>query len=127
MNKIKSQIDIDSTTLICLFVVVLVGLCSFGLGRLSVLNIHDNNEMILGNTNVDIVKEEIGNTSFDKIDPIKNEVSPKEKMYVASKNGKLYYGTNCSGAKRIATKNEVWFPSAIEAEKAGYTLSSSCK
>ena len=38
VNKIKGEIDIDKNTLVCLCVVILVGFCSFGLGRLSVSN-----------------------------------------------------------------------------------------
>lgn len=124
MNKIKGKIDIDRTTLLCLLVIVLVGLSSFGLGRLSISGIENENTLKLENENVSIVKKEIGNSAIvesDKANPL------KEKMYVASKNGKLYYGATCSGAKRIAPKNEVWFASREDAEKSGYELSSSCK
>jgi len=51
----------------------------------------------------------------------------KEKRYVASKNGKLYYSLGCSGAKRISEKNKIWFATSEEAEKSGFTFSSSCK
>jgi hypothetical protein len=124
MNKIKGQMGIDSTTLLCLLVVVLVGLSSFGLGRLSVSNIEGGDVSKLENTNPGIVKEEIGE-NLKSIDEYKD--STKERMYVASKNGKLYYSATCSGAKRISAKNEIWFADKIEAEKAGYELSSSCK
>jgi hypothetical protein len=124
MNKIKGKIDIDRTTLLCLLVIVLVGLSSFGLGRLSISGIENENTLKLENDNVSIVKEETGDNAkveSDKASPL------KEKMYVASKNGKLYYGATCSGAKRISLKNEVWFASREDAEKSGYELSSSCK
>ena len=124
MNKIKGKIDIDRTTLLCLFVIVLVGLSSFGLGRLSISGIENESNLKLENENVSIVKEETGDNAkveSDKANPL------KVKMYVASKNGKLYYGATCSGAKRIAPKNEVWFASREDAEKSGYELSSSCK
>ena len=47
--------------------------------------------------------------------------------YVASKNGKLYYPVNCKGANRIKPDNRVWFDTVTDAEKSGYTPSSSCK
>jgi len=47
--------------------------------------------------------------------------------YVASKNGKLYYKPSCPTVKRIKEENKVWFTTALEAEKAGYKLSTSCK
>lgn len=124
MNKIKGKIDIDRTTLLCLLVIVLVGLSSFGLGRLSISGIENESNLKLENDNVSIVKEETGDNA--KVESNKVN-SLKEKMYVASKNGKLYYGATCSGAKRIAPKNEVWFASREDAEKSGYELSSSCK
>ena len=124
MDKIKGQMGIDSTTLLCLLVVILVGLGSFGLGRLSISNMTDGYVSELENTNPGIVKEEIGEIPK----PI-NEYrgNTKERMYVASKNGKLYYTAGCSGAKRISEKNKVWFADKIEAEKAGYEMSLSCK
>lgn len=127
MNKIKGQIGIDSTTFICLCVVVLVGLGSFGLGRLSVSNIADNSGIGLENTNTYVVKGEIGKSTQveSSIENIASTI--KEKRYLASKNGKLYYAVGCSGAKRIAEKNIVWFATSTEAEKAGYSPSSSCK
>jgi hypothetical protein len=47
--------------------------------------------------------------------------------YVASKSGKLYYTASCAGAKRILDKNKVWFNTAGDAEKSGYTRATSCK
>ena len=113
MNKIKGKIGIDSMTLVCFFIIVLVSLGSFGLGRLSVAKIDNNMEQLS-------IKEEGINIS-------KKEGDTREKLYVASKNGKLYYSLGCAGAKRISPKNEVWFASSIDAEKSGYTLSTSCK
>ena len=127
MNKIKGQIGIDGNTALILLILVFVGLGSFGLGRLSGGESFQNRDIKLDNENALLVKEEIGKSelvenSIDKVDGLL-----KEKMYVASKNGKLYYSLGCSGASRIATKNEVWFASKEDAEKSGYTLSTSCK
>ena len=136
-DKIKGIIDIDNTTIMCLLVVILVGISSFGLGRLSTVDNKDmsgNNEIILENNNTNIVKGEIGKSV--KVDSSQQIVDgniqqiqkiQKEKLYVASKNGKLYYGINCSGASRIKEENKVWFASKVDAEKAGYSISTSCK
>lgn len=126
-DKIKGKIDLDVSTLICLCVVVLVGLSSFGLGRLSVINNIDNSNLKLENNSTSLVKEEIGNSILAEKDNALDSSLSKKRMYVASKNGKLYYSVGCSGAKRISAKNEVWFATTIEAEKAGFTLSTSCK
>ena len=127
MNKIKGQMGIDNSTLICLLVIILVAFGSFGLGRLSVVDIKNQNNIKLEDESPNIVKGEIG----DSITLINNieEGAPilKERMYVASKNGKLYYSLGCAGAKRILEKNQVWFATKEEAEDTGYSLSTSCK
>ncbi len=118
---------IDMTMLLCLFIIVIVGLGSFGLGRLSALSERQEKGLTLDNKNTSVVKEEIGKSEID-LNNVKNtSFLNKEKMYVASKNGKLYYRPDCSGAKRILSKNEIWFASTSEAESAGYKLSTSCK
>jgi hypothetical protein len=120
MNKIKGKIGIDSMTLVCFFIIVLVSLGSFGLGRLSVAKIDNVDQLNVKEEGINISKNE-----GDMAEAF--SVAPKEKLYVASKNGKLYYSLGCAGAKRISPKNEVWFASSIDAEKSGYTLSTSCK
>ena len=127
MDKIKGKIGLDGSTLICLCIIVLVGLSSFGLGRLSVSNTIDKSNLKLENDNPSLVKEEIGNSSTVEGLTATDSSLSKKRMYVASKNGKLYYSLGCSGAKRISTKNEIWFATSTEAEKAGFTLSASCK
>ena len=126
-DKIKGKLGIDINTLVCLLVIVLVSLSSFGLGRLSVLDNVDKSNLTLENDNAPLVKEEIGNSQIVNNSTGDNVTLPKERMYVASKNGKLYYSIGCSGAKRISQKNEIWFATSSEAEKAGFALSASCK
>lgn len=127
-NKIKSKLGIDNTTIMYLLLIIGVGGCAFGLGYLSAsetLYKTDNtlkenkNDGILNNNSSEIkILDMNENISTDKVG---------EKVYVASKNGKLYYPINCSGAKRIKEENKVWFATNIDAEKSGYTISSSCK
>jgi hypothetical protein len=126
-NKIKEKLNIDTFTIMCLFIIVGVGIASFGLGRLSVLY---NETPVENEVKILSDKEQIGLQK--ELDPIyssvnKEENESREKMYVASKNGKLYYSLGCSGAKRISEKNMIWFATSSEAEKSGYTKSSSCK
>jgi len=128
--KIKSKTGIDRVTIIYLFIIVGVGISSFGLGRISLnnsLNENSDSDMIM--TETENEKE-----SADWRTDIKNSeilatqpTQSTEKRYVASKNGKMYYSIDCSGAKRIKTENEVWFSTREDAEKSGYTLSSTCK
>jgi hypothetical protein len=124
--KIKGRVGIDHITLINIIVIVLVGICAFGLGRLSAgsaeieesIKIIDSQNTLSRST----TKTYIDNNTEQK----STELSQNGK-YVASKNGKLYYTSNCTGVKRIKEENKVWFDTQEEAEKAGFTLSSSCK
>jgi len=50
-----------------------------------------------------------------------------EQRYVGSKNSNKYHLPWCSGARRIAEHNKVWFSSKAEAEAAGYTPAGNCK
>jgi hypothetical protein len=125
-NKIKGKYSIDNITIMYLFVIVGVGVSSFLLGRISV----ESNQV--KNSGISIVDTSTlkGQALANKIDlntdkDINN--TNKERVYVASKNGKLYYPVSCNGAKRISEKNKVWFSSQSEAEKMGYTVSSNCK
>ncbi len=127
LNKIKGEILIDRSTILCLCIIVLVGLGSFGLGRLFPIDKTDKSSSKLDNENVSIVKGEIGK-SIEAENTLTNfDTNQKEKMYVASKNGKLYYSKGCSGTKRIKLENQVWFASKSEAEDSGFSLSTSCK
>ena len=129
-NKIKGLLNADKTTLLYLLVIILVGTSSFGLGRLSVelSNNPPNSDIIITENNPNtstgrLLSQSLGNVPSE---PISQNGSIEKGKYVASKNGKLYYSIGCSGAKRIAVKNEIWFNNTDEAEKSGYTLSTSC-
>ncbi len=58
---------------------------------------------------------------------LSSSTNTSEKKYVASKSGKLYYTVTCSGAKRIADKNKIYFSTSGEAEKSGYKFAAYCK
>lgn len=125
LAKIKGRAGIDHITLINIIVIVLVGICSFGLGRLS-----------LGNTQIDepiTITGSLDKNSNQKIktpdidNNIKSINTLSKGQYVASKNGKLYYSIGCSGVNRIKEENKIWFETKDEAEKYGLTMSSTCK
>ena len=124
-NKIKSKYGIDNLTIMYLLVIIGVSICSFGLGQLSANSFSNGSDhLITENENNDPSNEiQIINTNSN----ISTKNKEGEKVYVASKNGKLYYGVSCSGANRIKEENKVWFKTTIDAEKSGYTMSSSCK
>ena len=53
---------------------------------------------------------------------------PRDPRVVASKSSttKKYHFTWCAGAKQIKEENKLWFPTEVDAQKAGYTLAGNC-
>ncbi|ETB63703.1 TPA: hypothetical protein DIC38_03090 [Candidatus Nomurabacteria bacterium] len=120
LNKIKSYLGIDNFHLVFFLVIVGVSLSSFALGRISISKTDNNNQIeennfYLKNENEKGIEGEDFSTN-----------NKEEKKYVASKNGKLYYSLNCSGANRIKEENKIFFASKEEAEKSGYGFATSC-
>jgi hypothetical protein len=52
--------------------------------------------------------------------------APVSGGYVASKKSTKYHLPWCSGAKRIAEENKIWFATKEEAERQGYTPAENC-
>jgi len=124
IDKIKSKTGIDKLTFVYLFIIVGVGVGSFGLGRISINNkLRSNQPILLPNYQDNLKNIPTENVSATA----ENATILKEKRYVASKNGKMYYSLDCSGAKRIKPENQVWFNSESDAIKSGYTKSVTCK
>lgn len=126
LDKIKRGMASSNFTPIYIIVVILVGFSSFGLGRLSMADRIYNNS--IKSTSLVADKEK----SLENYPTLKQKQSQntnilKEGNYVASKNGKLYYSASCKGANRIKEENKVWFDTASDAEKSGYSPSTSCK
>jgi hypothetical protein len=118
MEKIKSFIESEKgKDLMIVLVVILVGIISFYLGRLSTeeakdglkIDTNPSNEQISPNLSI---SERINKNS--------------QGSYFASSRGKKYYPIGCSAGKSLKEENRIYFETANEAEKAGYTLSSSC-
>lgn len=109
-QKIKDLLDTAIGNWGLVAIVFLVGVASFGLGRLSALE--------------------------DTRSPVSLKQTPEEAkpqgrylggLYVASRGGSVYYYPWCSGAANISLANQVWFDSKTAAQKAGYRVSKSCK
>lgn len=120
INKIKGKTEEDAHTLLYISLVILVGLSSFGLGRISVEGEREKEGII--------IKSDTATRGEDSEGSGAEEIElSTEKKYVASKNGKMYYSLGCGGASRIKEENQVWFKTKEDAEKSGFTLSSTCK
>lgn len=90
--------------------VILVGLASFGLGRLSMIE-EMRPEIMLQNA-----------AAAEAIQPI-----ALGGLIVASRSGSTYHYPWCAGAQQIAEQNKRWFKSEEEARKAGYKAAKNCK
>ncbi len=118
-NKIKGLGAIDRMTILYVVIVIGVGVGSFGLGRLSVINTTKLTE-----DKVSIVSGPLSSKSSQSRVTTSNNTPSSSLGFVASKNGKIYYTPSCAGAKRIKEENKVWFTSTEEAKNAGYSPSS---
>jgi len=108
--KIKGVLDQGLGEWGIFAIVVLVGLISFGLGRLSAL------------------EEAKPPISVQMAPPLDSpQGTYMGGLIIASKSGNSYYFPWCSGAEKIAAANKVWFDSETEAKAAGYAPAKNCK
>lgn len=129
-NWIESDRGKDILTVI---IVILVGMSSFGLGRLSKGNssagikIEYQNE-INDQPNGQTINQEANIISSGENNS-KNipDTETTGKSFFASNRGSKYYPAGCSAGKSLKLENRVYFNTREEAEKAGYELSSSCR
>lgn len=133
MQKIKDFVISDKgKDILTVCIIILVGLASYGLGRLSKTS---SGDLKIEYTEPPTVMDAavLGVQSVTKTnEPVKTAVStpapkPIPKVYFASTRGNKYYHPGCSGGKTLKEENKIYFNSAQEAEAAGYTISSSCR
>ncbi|HBB49426.1 TPA: hypothetical protein DEQ22_00510 [Candidatus Nomurabacteria bacterium] len=119
MQKIKRFWESEKgKDILIVIIVILVGLGSFELGRLS-------KESAQGGLKI----EYPGLNGAQEANVI-STAAPAErfgKNFFASNRGTKYYSIGCSGGKTIKEENRVWFWTGEEAEEAGYALSASCQ
>ena len=132
MEKIKQFIESEKgKDILIVFIVILVGLGTFELGRLSnggsssgIKIDYPNHQMETQSANV------ISSTNHLEARPPSGEKTPKPSTsnnFFASSKGSKYYSIGCSAGKTIKPENRIYFATQDEAQKAGYELSSSCQ
>jgi len=94
-------------------VIILVGLLSFGLGRLS------GQRSGAGEVKVSYDQGALSSAVAESDAPAVSG------LIVASSQGKKYYYAGC--ANNISAKNKINFTTSAEAESAGYTLATNCQ
>jgi hypothetical protein len=122
MEKIKQFVDSDKgKDILVVMIVVLVGIGSFELGRLSKGKDSSGIQIEYLNQESSVIQ------ALQYADPEPFQaVNNSGKNFFASNRGSKYYSLGCSGGKTIKQENRVYFATSEEAEKAGYALSSSC-
>jgi hypothetical protein len=130
MEKIKQFIQSEKgKDVLTILIIILVGLGSFELGRLSKESPQKGLKIEYSEkTSTETSTTELSNQlkTQDLPQNAQKPVSVSSGNYFASSRGKKYYPIGCSAGKTIKQENRIYFASATEAEKAGYTLSSSC-
>jgi len=91
-------------------IVILLGLGSFGLGRLSAL---------------EDVRPPVAITEAPTL--AKAQGMYIGGLYVASRTGSVYYYPWCTGAGKILPQNQVWYATETAARAAGYAPAKACK
>lgn len=138
-EKLKSWFLDDTVYLSSLL--VLVGICSFGLGRLSVLPVPSTATsvpigLVASPIAAPTALQPIVATTSSSTHTDSALVNGEAMMatssagavlpYVASKSGTKYHRIDCPGAKQIKTENKIYFTSEASAAAAGYTRAANC-
>ncbi|MDE2399773.1 MAG: hypothetical protein KGL67_02070 [Patescibacteria group bacterium] len=134
MEKIKQFIESEKgKNILVIIIVILVGISSFELGRLSKANSGSGIKIEYPNQALSVADSQTAGV-IKAVEPISNTSqtiqssnSLSGKNFFASSRGAKYYTIGCSAGKTIKPENRVYFSTSSEAEAAGYALSSSCK
>ena len=126
MEKIKQFVNSSNgKDVLIVIIIILVGLGSFELGRLSKSDKGSGVEIEYMGQEANAISaistnENASKTAFDTgVNTNKN--------FFASSRGTKYYSIGCSAGNSIKQENRIYFNSNTEAERAGYELSGSCK
>lgn len=126
MKKIKHFIDSDKgKDILTVLIVILVGLGSFQLGRLSKENTQTDLKIDFTSQEASPIASKPAKSTNSSLIPKTTQNSSSGEFF-ASNRGSKYYPKNCSAGKSITEENKIYFSSAADAEKAGYQLSTAC-
>ncbi len=123
MQKIKLFIESDKgKDILVIIIIILVGLGSFELGRLSKNS---------SNNGIKIEYPDQEANAMGSLDQNSSNLQNSKKSisgnFFASSRGTKYYSISCSAGKTIKEENRIYFDTSTEAQNAGYELSSACK
>lgn len=123
IQKVKYFFIDNRTDIFIAAIIFLVGLSSFGLGRLSVL-VQEKEKIRIEKSPAGL--SQIKDINTKSLDKAVSQVSAVQGKYVASKSGTSYHLPWCPSATKIKEENKIWFNSKEEAEKLGYKPAVNC-
>ncbi len=122
-EKITKLIKQNESELVLLLGVILISIISFAAGRLLAPG------QDVRPISIERLAPASSNSAFNSIisdDAAQVLAGRTAGKFVASKNSTKYHLPDCTGAKRIAEHNKIWFNSREEAESLGYQPASNC-
>lgn len=146
-KQIQDKVKDESRTISIILILILTSSLSYGLGRMNssinsnqgnggmalvdctqsparLVGLLDQSEISVSQTAATgKVSETVSNSEREEGKTVK----ARDGQVFASKKGKKYYYSWCSGGNRIKPANRVFFDNAALAEAAGYTIAASCK
>jgi len=131
LQKVKFWLSVNKSDLYVATLIFLVGLASFGLGRLSILW-PEKKPITIEKFQAESLNTNrfhaTGSASLNsKLQNLSSTPNSTRGHYVASKNGRTYHLPWCPGALKIREENKIWFDTKEEAEKAGYKPAGNCE
>lgn len=118
-EKVKGWVSENRTDLLTALIIFLIGMASFGLGRLSIV-LPQKEPIRL--EDIGFSQEQQEKQAAD----IPGPTALKNGTFVASKSGSVYYAIWCSGVSRIREENKVWFQTKEAAKAQGYRPAKNC-
>ena len=127
-EKVKGWAGDNRADLFTALMVFLIGIASFGLGRLSV-TLPEKEPIRL-----EEAPSSVEGAARSQSSPASNKELPSggsaidltRGQFVASKSGSVYYAVWCAGASRIRVENKIWFQTKEDAEAKGYRIAKNC-
>lgn len=131
MEKIKQFMESkQGKNILVILIVILTGLASFELGRLSKSDSSSGIKIEYPPEMANVISAANSPTATKATKTILPTLplnTTTEKNFFASNRGNKYYPVGCGAGNTIKQENRIYFATSDLAEAAGYELSSSCK
>ena len=124
-NQIRQLIKSNESEHVLALGVILISLISFSAGRLTAPGV-EKQPITVEYLSPAFAADKSASQNITNGDSLQVFGERTAGEFVASKNSTKYHLPDCSGAKRIAEHNKIWFSSKEEAESVGYAPAANC-